>query len=210
MRVLPESKRRSSVWPETDIRGRPSSSVIFPISRLDGDRHSAIPALRPGVGGRSVSEDNAMKRLLVSAALAGSLALGGCTSDPYRDHDLVVVALGHGENERLLAWKILVERTYADACDLGDSIRAGLVETLVDQNTSSGFDERCDGRSRSLLRGLFPGIFRDATGHFVRLPDASIKRELSLIFSSARLASPWRMTNVRDAERPVPLQGLGE
>ena len=32
-----------------------------------------------------------MKRFLVSAAVASSLALGGCTTDPYRDH---VVASG--------------------------------------------------------------------------------------------------------------------
>ena len=32
-----------------------------------------------------------MKRLLISAAVASSLALGGCTTDPYRDH---VVASG--------------------------------------------------------------------------------------------------------------------
>ena len=32
-----------------------------------------------------------MKRLLFSAAAASTLALGGCTSDPYRDH---VVASG--------------------------------------------------------------------------------------------------------------------
>ena len=32
-----------------------------------------------------------MKRLLISAAVASSLTLGGCTTDPYRDH---VVASG--------------------------------------------------------------------------------------------------------------------
>jgi membrane associated rhomboid family serine protease len=36
-------------------------------------------------------EDDPMKRLLISAAVASSVALTGCASDPYRDH---VVASG--------------------------------------------------------------------------------------------------------------------
>ena len=35
-----------------------------------------------------------MKRLLVSAAAASSLALGGCASDPYRDHVVASSATG--------------------------------------------------------------------------------------------------------------------
>ena len=35
-----------------------------------------------------------MKRLLISAAAATSLALGGCASDPYRDHVVASSATG--------------------------------------------------------------------------------------------------------------------
>jgi membrane associated rhomboid family serine protease len=35
-----------------------------------------------------------MKRLLISAAVASSLALGGCASDPYRDHVVASSATG--------------------------------------------------------------------------------------------------------------------
>ena len=35
-----------------------------------------------------------MKRLLVSAAVAGSLAVGGCTTDPYANHQIAGTATG--------------------------------------------------------------------------------------------------------------------
>src|SRR4249919_1410471 len=35
-----------------------------------------------------------MKRLLISAAAVSSLALGGCASDPYRDHVVASSATG--------------------------------------------------------------------------------------------------------------------
>ena len=41
--------------------------------------------------GLGILEDLPMKQLFVSAAVASSLALSGCASDPYRDH---VVASG--------------------------------------------------------------------------------------------------------------------
>src|SRR5580693_7924007 len=68
-------------------------------------------------------------------------------------HDLLIVTIDDGDDERLLAGEILVERTDAHARHLRDPIRAGLVESLAGENASGRFDERAHRRARSALRG---------------------------------------------------------
>jgi hypothetical protein len=60
-------------------------------------------------------------------------------------HDLLVVTVDHGGDERLLAGKILVERADADAGDFGDAVGAGFLKAFADQNASSRLDQRVDG-----------------------------------------------------------------
>jgi hypothetical protein len=46
------------------------------------------------VRARPVSENDQMKRLLISAAAVGSLALGGCATNPQNDHMIASEATG--------------------------------------------------------------------------------------------------------------------
>src|SRR5262249_8747675 len=62
-------------------------------------------------------------------------------------HDVLIVTIDDGGNERLLAGEVLVERPDADARHFGDAVGAGSVETLADQNASSRFDERVHRRA---------------------------------------------------------------
>jgi hypothetical protein len=62
-------------------------------------------------------------------------------------HDFMVVTLDDRNDERLLAGKILIQRTHADARLLGDVIRARLIETFPDQNASGCFDQGVDCRA---------------------------------------------------------------
>lgn len=62
-------------------------------------------------------------------------------------HEVVLVPIDHGRNERLLAGKILIERTDAHARLLSDAIGAGSIKTLSHQNASGSFDKRIDRRS---------------------------------------------------------------
>ncbi|MEY9568888.1 hypothetical protein ABH978_004727 [Bradyrhizobium ottawaense] len=55
------------------------------------------------------------------------------------------MTVDHGGDERFLAWKILVERTDADAGDFGDAVGAGLLKTFADQNASGRLDQSVDG-----------------------------------------------------------------
>lgn len=80
-------------------------------------------------------------------------------------HDLLLVAVDHGGDERLLARKILIERADADAGDLGDAVGARLFKTLPDQNASSRLDQRVDRGAGSFLRGIFPRCCRRFAGH---------------------------------------------
>jgi hypothetical protein len=53
---------------------------------------TAVGALSPGDG--ADLEEEQMRRLLISAAAMSSLALGGCTTDPYANHEIASTATG--------------------------------------------------------------------------------------------------------------------
>ena len=91
------------------------------------------------------------------------------TDDP---HDVLIMTIDDGGNQRLLARVVLVKRADAHARHFSDAIGAGLVETLPDQNASCRFNERVNRRARSLLRGMFPG-FRGWLGAMSCVPNAS-------------------------------------
>ena len=79
------------------------------------------------------------------------------------------VSLNDGRNQCLLAGEVLVERADADAGRGGDPVGARPGEAFLDQNASSCFDKRVDGRARSLLRGNLSWSFLRSAGH-ARIP----------------------------------------
>src|ERR1700754_2699641 len=95
-------------------------------------------------------------------------------------------------NECFLAREILVERTDTHACLLGDPVGARLIEPVRDKNASSCFDQRVDGRARSLLSGVFPWFGGRFPRHFLRSPMRVGKYELALVLCiwSVDLAKP--------------------
>jgi len=57
------------------------------------------------------------------------------------------VPLNDGRHQRFLAGEVLIERADADAGCCRDSVGARSVIAFLDQNASSCFDERIDGRA---------------------------------------------------------------
>ncbi len=99
----------------------------------------------------------------------------------HTPHDLAIVAVDEGGNERFLGRIILVKRADAHAGHVGDPVGAGFVVTVADQDTGGRIDKRIDGDARSRLRGLLAGICKRFARH-VPLPEMRIEDELSLIF----------------------------
>src|SRR5262245_565163 len=90
-------------------------------------------------------------------------------------HELPVMPLDDGADQRVFAGEILVERAHADACLLRDPVRARRIETLLDQNASSRFDQRIHGGTGPLLRGVFSGLCERSARHLFRSRNASIQ-----------------------------------
>src|SRR5579871_2085344 len=70
----------------------------------------------------------------------------------YQLYRLLGVAINHRGHERLLAWKILVERADADARRVGNPIGARAIVSILHKNASSRFKKRIHRQARALLR----------------------------------------------------------
>ena len=134
-------------------------------------------------------------------------------------HDLLIVAIDDGGDERLLAGEILVERTDAHARYLRDAVGAGLVESFTDENASGRFHQRVHRRARSLLRSAFPGIGGRFSRHVPRHQCEYQKRMIARILLHAeatdnicasRLQPFRRPRHARHTATPVRVQSLGE
>ena len=62
-------------------------------------------------------------------------------------HELLVMAIHDGSNQRLLAGEILIQRANTHARLLSDTVGAGFVESLREQNASSRLDQGVDRRA---------------------------------------------------------------
>lgn len=127
----------------------PDEDIVFAIEGFD--------VLEPP-GARNLLRKDAMKLGIDTMRLdRGGDHLAHCLLDRLRGnlgqrstddlHDVLIVMIDDGGNERLLAGEILVERADADARHLGDAVGAGSVETLPDQNASCRFNKRVNRRA---------------------------------------------------------------
>ena len=119
---------------------------------------------------RSLLEQNAMQGRLVTMELdqrlhdaferiANRRWIVDQPGEQRHEHALALseMALGQGNEDRVLVREVLVERADRDAGALGDAVRRACCVAVARENLSSGLDDRLERGGRSRLDGPASG-----------------------------------------------------